>query len=229
MCFRNCAPRRRPRIGLSLPRSRRRPMSSLLHGVEKRLLRDGYANGRGGLKRLHLRNQVAFDLAAGAGGIDQRTRRRCFGAEARPSRAAFALNVDVTMPDEQLTAAPPSPCVGVCRVGESTGYRVGCARTRAEIASWRTASAKTISQIWAELPVRRAASAPANWSKSSRVKAAWSPRRRERRSAFTFQTVSARSPSQTTASSYWLFRAKMPFLSRIQGSPHLAPISRPLG
>jgi predicted Fe-S protein YdhL (DUF1289 family) len=46
------------------------------------------------------------------------------------------------MPDQQLTVAPPSRCVGVCRIDESSGYCVGCARTREEIASWRTASAE---------------------------------------------------------------------------------------
>ena len=51
--------------------------------------------------------------------------------------------------------APPSPCIGVCRIDESSGYCLGCARTREEIASWRTASAQAMSRIWAELPARR--------------------------------------------------------------------------
>ena len=61
------------------------------------------------------------------------------------------------MPDQQLTVAPPSPCVGICRIDESSGHCVGCARTREEIASWRTASAEALSEIWAMLPSRRAA------------------------------------------------------------------------
>jgi predicted Fe-S protein YdhL (DUF1289 family) len=56
-----------------------------------------------------------------------------------------------------LALAPPSPCVGVCRIDESSGYCLGCARTPQEIASWRTASAERTSQIWAELPARRVA------------------------------------------------------------------------
>jgi predicted Fe-S protein YdhL (DUF1289 family) len=56
---------------------------------------------------------------------------------------------------ENLTLAPPSPCVGVCRIDESSGYCVGCARTSQEIASWRTASAEALSKIWSELTARR--------------------------------------------------------------------------
>ena len=67
------------------------------------------------------------------------------------------MNVGRIMPDQQLTVAPPSPCVGVCRIDESSGYCVGCARTREEIASWRTASAEALSRIWGELPARRVA------------------------------------------------------------------------
>ena len=40
---------------------------------------------------------------------------------------------------------------------ESSGFCIGCARTRTEIAAWRNASPETLSRIWAELPSRRVA------------------------------------------------------------------------
>ena len=49
-----------------------------------------------------------------------------------------------------------SPCVGICQIDESLGFCIGCARTRAEIAAWTTASGETIDRFWAELPSRRA-------------------------------------------------------------------------
>jgi predicted Fe-S protein YdhL (DUF1289 family) len=49
-----------------------------------------------------------------------------------------------------------SPCIGICRIDESLGFCIGCARTRAEIADWTTASVETIDRVWAELPSRRA-------------------------------------------------------------------------
>ena len=61
------------------------------------------------------------------------------------------------MSDKNTVRAPPSPCVGVCRIDEGSGFCIGCARSGAEIASWRTASSETLSRIWAELPSRRAA------------------------------------------------------------------------
>lgn len=31
---------------------------------------------------------------------------------------------------------PPSPCTGVCRIDENTGWCRGCGRTLGEIADW---------------------------------------------------------------------------------------------
>jgi predicted Fe-S protein YdhL (DUF1289 family) len=31
---------------------------------------------------------------------------------------------------------PPSPCIGVCRIDEATGWCQGCLRTLDEIADW---------------------------------------------------------------------------------------------
>jgi predicted Fe-S protein YdhL (DUF1289 family) len=50
----------------------------------------------------------------------------------------------------------PSPCIGTCRIDETSGFCIGCARTREEVAAWREASLAVREQIWAELPGRRA-------------------------------------------------------------------------
>lgn len=47
-----------------------------------------------------------------------------------------------------------SPCVGICRLDEATGFCVGCARSGAEIAEWSGASAATRDAVWAALPER---------------------------------------------------------------------------
>lgn len=49
----------------------------------------------------------------------------------------------------------PSPCIGLCRIDDSSGLCLGCARTRGEIAMWRQASQYELSRVWAELPARR--------------------------------------------------------------------------
>ena len=37
---------------------------------------------------------------------------------------------------QQLAGGPPSPCVSICRLDETTGYCVGCFRTIDEIREW---------------------------------------------------------------------------------------------
>jgi len=49
-----------------------------------------------------------------------------------------------------------SPCIGLCRMDESAGLCLGCARTRDEIATWSQVSPDQRSRVWAELPARRA-------------------------------------------------------------------------
>ncbi len=51
-----------------------------------------------------------------------------------------------------------SPCVGICRLDESTGLCVGCARDRDEIGGWSTWTATRRRAVWARLASRRAAS-----------------------------------------------------------------------
>ena len=61
-----------------------------------------------------------------------------------------------------MTLAPPeqgmlpSPCVGICRLDNATGWCLGCARDTKELASWRTLSPAEQTDIWADLPRRKA-------------------------------------------------------------------------
>ena len=53
------------------------------------------------------------------------------------------------------TSPSTSPCVGICRLDEATGFCVGCARTGEEIGGWGGFPAERLEQVWAELPDRR--------------------------------------------------------------------------
>jgi len=48
-----------------------------------------------------------------------------------------------------------SPCVGTCRIDDSSGLCIGCARTRTEIRDWREADPDSRRRIWADLASRR--------------------------------------------------------------------------
>ena len=50
-----------------------------------------------------------------------------------------------------------SPCVGICKIDERSGYCLGCARTRDEIASWGGQSTAYRQSVWDVLPSRFAA------------------------------------------------------------------------
>ncbi|MEM7775593.1 MAG: DUF1289 domain-containing protein [Pseudomonadota bacterium] len=47
-----------------------------------------------------------------------------------------------------------SPCTGVCRLDDATGWCLGCARTGEEIAEWRTHSDDWRAAVWEALPTR---------------------------------------------------------------------------
>jgi predicted Fe-S protein YdhL (DUF1289 family) len=47
-----------------------------------------------------------------------------------------------------------SPCVGICRYGESNAYCLGCARTPEEISDWRRMDEGRRRRVWDELPAR---------------------------------------------------------------------------
>jgi predicted Fe-S protein YdhL (DUF1289 family) len=58
-----------------------------------------------------------------------------------------------------LTKAPRqrhSPCVGVCKIDDDTGFCLGCARTRTEVAAWPSLSEPAQDAVWAKLPDRLA-------------------------------------------------------------------------
>jgi len=50
----------------------------------------------------------------------------------------------------------PSPCTGVCRIDQATGWCKGCARTLAEIADWPRLPAAGRRAVLAKLPGRLA-------------------------------------------------------------------------
>lgn len=50
----------------------------------------------------------------------------------------------------------PSPCIGVCRLDEATGWCVGCGRAGEELFGWGELPAAHQRAVWAELPARMA-------------------------------------------------------------------------
>ncbi|HTT79769.1 MAG TPA: DUF1289 domain-containing protein [Stellaceae bacterium] len=49
-----------------------------------------------------------------------------------------------------------SPCVGICRLDDATGWCLGCARDTSEVARWSALSPAEQVRIWADLPRRKA-------------------------------------------------------------------------
>ena len=49
----------------------------------------------------------------------------------------------------------PSPCVGVCRMNDATGWCDGCLRTRDEIADWGKLVDRDKLLLWRRLTQRR--------------------------------------------------------------------------
>jgi predicted Fe-S protein YdhL (DUF1289 family) len=58
-----------------------------------------------------------------------------------------------------MTASSASPCTGVCRLDEATGWCIGCLRTLDEIALWSVLDAQAKAAVRQEL-VRRRRTAP---------------------------------------------------------------------
>ena len=54
-----------------------------------------------------------------------------------------------------------SPCNGVCRIDERSGWCAGCARTLAEIAAWSTLSDEDKRRVRSALALRQVETAPA--------------------------------------------------------------------
>ncbi|MTJ80358.1 MAG: DUF1289 domain-containing protein [Telmatospirillum sp.] len=57
-------------------------------------------------------------------------------------------------------AAEKSPCVGLCKIDDASGYCRGCGRTIAEITAWKTATDPEKDAILARLPARMASFGP---------------------------------------------------------------------
>jgi predicted Fe-S protein YdhL (DUF1289 family) len=53
-----------------------------------------------------------------------------------------------------ITSDTVSPCIGICRIDEATGWCLGCARTADEIADWRARPPAFRAAVWQALPAR---------------------------------------------------------------------------
>lgn len=58
--------------------------------------------------------------------------------------------------DAVETTPVPTPCIGVCKIDESSGLCLGCARNPEEIGAWRDATPFYKRAVWEALPPRRA-------------------------------------------------------------------------
>lgn len=67
------------------------------------------------------------------------------------------------MSDVLVDAPASSPCTGVCRIDERTGWCEGCLRTLDEIAGWSALDAAARARVCDSLVLRRAPVAPAEW------------------------------------------------------------------
>ena len=59
-----------------------------------------------------------------------------------------------------LVAAPPSPCIKVCKLDRRTGWCTGCLRTGAEIGAWPGMRPEQKVALLRELERRRRLSPP---------------------------------------------------------------------
>jgi predicted Fe-S protein YdhL (DUF1289 family) len=50
-----------------------------------------------------------------------------------------------------------SPCIGICKLDDATGFCLGCGRTGAEIGDWMAMSDAARDDVWSALPARLAA------------------------------------------------------------------------
>ena len=60
------------------------------------------------------------------------------------------------MPEKPDMAALPSPCISVCQLDPVSGQCLGCYRTSAEIAAWRSMGAEALRELLDALRERRA-------------------------------------------------------------------------
>ena len=60
----------------------------------------------------------------------------------------------MNVPEPKPPRQRHSPCVGVCKIDDDTGFCLGCARTRTEIAAWPSLTDPARDEVWAKLPER---------------------------------------------------------------------------
>jgi predicted Fe-S protein YdhL (DUF1289 family) len=60
----------------------------------------------------------------------------------------------------KLGGDPPSPCVSICRIDETSGLCLGCLRSLAEIAGWSRADDAAKRSIWRAIELRAEAGLP---------------------------------------------------------------------
>jgi uncharacterized protein len=60
-----------------------------------------------------------------------------------------------------LASGPPSPCVGICRLDDDTGFCVGCLRNIDEIRDWMILMPEERQAVLRRLEERRQALGPA--------------------------------------------------------------------
>jgi predicted Fe-S protein YdhL (DUF1289 family) len=69
-------------------------------------------------------------------------------------RQVFAAQLQARARGAALAGEPPSPCISVCRIDESSGLCEGCFRTLDEIARWGAASGGERRAVWQTIAQR---------------------------------------------------------------------------
>jgi predicted Fe-S protein YdhL (DUF1289 family) len=62
-----------------------------------------------------------------------------------------------TQPESEDGVTRHSPCVGVCKLEDTSGYCLGCGRNRNEISDWVAMGESQRDEVWLKLPERLAA------------------------------------------------------------------------
>ena len=73
------------------------------------------------------------------------------------ARAQALLRARAACMQDERAGDPPSPCISVCRMDESSGLCSGCLRSLDEIASWSSLSPSGRRKVWQAIGARAAA------------------------------------------------------------------------
>ena len=77
-------------------------------------------------------------------------------------RQVFAAQLRERARSAALAGEPPSPCISVCRIDQSSGLCEGCFRTLDEIARWGASSGGERRAVWQTIAQRLDSDASAN-------------------------------------------------------------------